>query len=281
MTENEPSELAQIADMWLYTLSWMAGLTVGFAVLERITPCNPGMYWWRDRRAAATDLIYWFIQPLFVRVFRIYMLLWGAALVMGTPGDEALDAFFRGGYGLFGHMPIWLQGVLIMLGQDLALYWIHRLFHGGVLWRFHAVHHSPGVLDWMSTQRFHIVNSLLAFSLVDVLTLLMGFSPTALFMLVPFNLAYSALVHSNLNWTFGPLRHVMASPVFHRWHHTAPDEGGSKNFAPTFPFLDVIFGTFYMPKGRLPERYGVSDPDFPQGFLGQLLYPFRQARGKR
>ena len=58
---------------------------------------------------------------------------------------------------------------------------------------------------------------------------------------------------------------MIASPVFHRWHHTAAERGGEKNFAATFPVLDLIFGTFYMPKGVLPDRYGIADKEFPGG----------------
>src|SRR5439155_11746768 len=79
----------------------------------------------------------------------------------------------------------------------------------------------------------------------------------------------------NLKWTFGPLRFVVASPVFHRWHHTEAEEGLNKNFAPTLALLDVIFGTFYMPPGRLPEQFGNGDAHFPQGFWAQLAYPFK------
>jgi hypothetical protein len=89
------------------------------------------------------------------------------------------------------------------------------------------------------------------------------------------------MVHANLNWTFGPLKYVFASPVFHRWHHTLEDEGLDKNFAPTFPVLDLIFGTFYMPPGKLPARFGVHDTEFPEGFLGQFVYPFRRSGALR
>jgi sterol desaturase/sphingolipid hydroxylase (fatty acid hydroxylase superfamily) len=53
-----------------------------------------------------------------------------------------------------------------------------------------------------------------------------------------------------------------------------PDEGGNSNFASTFAMWDLLFGTFYMPAGRLPANYGVDDPKFPVGFLKQLAYPF-------
>ncbi len=128
----------------------------------------------------------------------------------------------------------------------------------------------------MSTQRFHPLNQWFAFTLVDTAMLLIGFAPEAFAALALFNITFSAFVHANLNWTLGPLKYVIATPVFHRWHHTSVEEGGSKNFAPTFPILDVMFGTFYMPKGKLPENYGVSDPEFPEGFIDQMFYPFRK-----
>ena len=64
--------------------------------------------------------------------------------------------------------------------------------------------------------------------------------------------------------------------MLHRWHqHLAGGAGGNANFAPVFSLWDVLFGTFYMPEGIVPAHYGVEDPAFPQGFLGQLIYPFR------
>jgi sterol desaturase/sphingolipid hydroxylase (fatty acid hydroxylase superfamily) len=109
-----------------------------------------------------------------------------------------------------------------------------------------------------------------------VVLLVAGISPNVLVFLGPFTIAHSAFVHANLNWTLGPFRYVLAGPVFHRWHHTAADRGGEKNFASTFPVLDVIFGTFYMPKEKLPDAYGVNDKAFPPGFGAQMIYPFRQ-----
>ena len=88
--------------------------------------------------------------------------------------------------------------------------------------------------------------------------------------------AHSAFVHANLNWSLGPFKYVIAGPVFHRWHHTAAERGGYKNFAGTFPIWDLMFGTCYMPEHELPDAYGIDDKQFPQGFGSQMLYPFRQ-----
>lgn len=261
--------IAEAGDYWLTTLYWTLGLSVGFGLLVRLMPCNPGMYWWKNLRGAATDFMYWFIVPLFLRLGRAFLMWAGLRLLFHGAAPHPFPV---------EHLPLWQQGILILLIQDVLLYVIHRIFHTRLAWKIHAVHHSPTVLDWMSTARFHPLNHLFAFTFVDVAVLLMGFSPEALVVLAPFNLIYSAMTHANLKWTFGPLRYVFASPVFHRWHHTTEKEGLDKNFASTFPFLDLLFGTFYMPPGKLPEQFGSGDSDFPEDFWEQLLYPFRKQR---
>ena len=67
----------------------------------------------------------------------------------------------------------------------------------------------------------------------------------------------------------------MVSPVFHRWHHAvAPQD---KNFASTFPVWDLMFGTFYMPQGQVPQEYGIdaTSAPVPEGLLPQLIYPLK------
>lgn len=262
--------IADIGDFWLNTLGWIAGLTLAFGLLTRLMPCNRGMYWWKDPHGAATDFIYWFIVPLFLRWARTLLLWAGIRLLFGGAAPHPLPVVY---------LPLWQQCLLILLIQDTLLYAIHRFFHTRRAWKFHAIHHSPAVLDWMSAARFHPINHLLAFTVADVAVLLLGFAPEALLLLTPFNLIYSAMTHANLNWTFGPLRYLLASPVFHRWHHTTAEEGLNKNFASTFPFLDLLFGTFYMPRGKLPEQFGNGESDFPEDFWGQFVHPFRLGGG--
>jgi sterol desaturase/sphingolipid hydroxylase (fatty acid hydroxylase superfamily) len=257
--------MATIGWAWLGTLAWMAGLALAFGILVRLMPCNPGMYWWRDLRAVVTDFVYWLVVPVFLRIARTVLLLLGVAILFGGREPDLLPV---------RALPLWQQCLAVLVVQDFMLYWIHRAFHCRLGWQFHAVHHSPKVLDWMSTARGHPINNLLAFTLTDVAVLLLGFAPEALVLLVPFNILYSSMVHANLRWTFGPLKYLFASPVFHRWHHTTLAEGLDRNFASTFPLLDVIFGTFYMPPGKRPEHFGTDDPDFPEGIWGQLIYPF-------
>jgi sterol desaturase/sphingolipid hydroxylase (fatty acid hydroxylase superfamily) len=225
------------------------------------------------RRDMLTDLTYWMAGPLFYGPIYFMLVVF---LLSAVYPPEAIKRLNSAGLRPIADLPVWLQACLALLVTDIIQYWMHRLFHSERLWPFHAVHHSSVHLDWMSAARFHPVNILLYSTLVGALVFLIGFSPAAFALLRPFNMLYSPLVHANLAWSYGPFKYLLASPAFHRWHHTSADLGGRKNFAPTFPFLDLLFGTFYMPKGAAPERFGADGDAVPQDFFGQLAHPFRR-----
>lgn len=248
---------------------------VAFAVLTNWSASNPGQRWWRKRQIA-TDVVYWFLVPLFSRFLRIGLMIVGAAYFYGIHGTDALLDFYNDGFGPLAELPMWAEMIFFVIVSDFLLYWSHRLYHGVTLWKYHAVHHSSVDLDWISAARFHPFNILFGAVLVDVFMMLIGISPNALLWVGPFSTITSAFVHANLNWTLGPFKYAIAGPVFHRWHHTAADRGGSSNFAGTFPLWDLMFGTWYMPKDELPDAYGIDDKDFPESFAGQMAYPYRR-----
>jgi sterol desaturase/sphingolipid hydroxylase (fatty acid hydroxylase superfamily) len=124
--------------------------------------------------------------------------------------------------------------------------------------------------------RLHPVNDALMRVAGAVPLLALGLAPVALAGVAPVLTLMAILVHANLDWDWGPLRAVVASPRFHRWHHTDEASARDKNFAGLLPLWDILFGTYYMPKDRLPQQFGTESP-VPPGLLGQLLFPFRRA----
>ena len=86
-------------------------------------------------------------------------------------------------------------------------------------------------------------------------------------------------MHANVAWDFGPLRYVIASPRFHRWHHADDAQGRDHNFAGLLPLWDFLFGTLYLPRERSAEVFGTGADPVPPNLLGQLLYPFRTPNG--
>jgi sterol desaturase/sphingolipid hydroxylase (fatty acid hydroxylase superfamily) len=253
---------------WPILFAAIAFVVLG--LLRQASPCNPGQPRWISRDMGV-DALWWCVALVLygdIAVTVTHFLLVGAG---GADGERWFQAVITG-HGPASHLPIVVQAGLVIVLVDIIQYWLHRAFHTKWLWPFHAIHHSPESLDWTATWRIHPVNFIFYETVAAVVTLLMGCSPMALVIVYPFNFFSAALVHANLNWTFGPFRFVLASPVFHRWHHASDPAIHDKNFAPTFPVLDLLFGTFHMPQGELPQDYGAEG--VPAGFLGQLLHPF-------
>jgi len=227
------------------------------------------------RQGYLTDVIYWLATPFL-----------GKAIVTLSVGLAALPlilllygrfdrATWPSGHGPLARLALWQQAILILLVSDFIGYWMHRLFHGGRLWRFHAVHHSSTQLDWLSSVRVHPVNEVLMRIAGALPLLACGFKFIAVAGILPFLTFFAILLHANLDWDFGPFRYFIASPCFHRWHHADEREAEDKNFAGLFPIYDLMFGTFYLPRHRLPEHFGTGTP-VPAGLLGQLAFPFRK-----
>jgi len=265
--------LEQILITLWHTFPWLLGMGLAFSVLSYVMPCNRGKPWWQ-KRGLATDFYYWILSPIFQRYLRIWVTVSLTVWLFHISDGMKIADFYEHGHGPLSKLPLWIQAIGYVVVTDFVLYWIHRAFHGGFLWKYHAVHHASEDLEWISAARFHPVNLALGAALVDVAALLSGISPDIFVVVGPFDIITSCMVHANLNWTFGPLRYVLVSPVFHRWHHARAVS--DKNFASTLSLWDVMFGTYHMPVGELPKDYGIDDKEMPQTFWAQMAYPIRQ-----
>lgn len=170
--------------------------------------------------------------------------------------------------------PVWLQFAEAIIVSDLAYYIAHRLLHEVPwLWQFHAVHHSIEHMDWLAAVRVHPCEQLFT-QICKIMPLVwLGFAKETFVVYALYSAAIAFLIHANITLRFGVLKWFVATPQFHRWHHSKIPKINNKNFAVQLPLLDLLFGTLYMPAGKRPRKYGVSDR-LPASYLGQLLYPF-------
>lgn len=229
------------------------------------------------RRGYFTDLGYIFLNPIMNKTvvgFAFALAVVPVGILIYGHFDEKL---IHQGFGPLSRLPFAVQAILGLLITDFMGYWMHRLFHGRRLWSFHAVHHSSRTVDWLAGARNHPVNEILNRIATVIPLLLIGLNPMAVAAIVPALMLFAVTLHANVDWDFGPLRYVIASPLFHRWHHTDETEARDKNFAAFFPVWDLMFGTFYMPRDRLPASFGTSTP-VPEGVIRQLVWPFRRRR---
>lgn len=237
--------------------------------------CNPENNWWKNHDFYI-DIAYFIFNTLIRRYMFlvIAILIWSSLSIFFQ--DDKIKNYILGTNGPFGQLAFYEKIIIYLIVSDFTLYWLHRAFHHPILWRYHSIHHSEKQVEWTTAYRFHPVNLACSSILTDVVLLYLGITPDVLIFVNPFNAAYSFFVHANLNWTLGPFKFLLATPVFHRWHHTNNKESYSKNFSATFTIWDQIFGTFYFPENKLPKDYGVDDSHFPDTFLGQIMYPLRK-----
>lgn len=198
-------------------------LSLAMIAFEASWPGNAGQR--RLRLGWRLDLGYWFFTVLITKpIAQIAVVVALAPLVVLT-GSESFEVLLKG-HGPIGRQPPFLQVAQMIVLIDFIGYWLHRAFHQRKLWPFHAIHHSSVELDWLAAARVHPINDILNKSLQAMLLVALGYKPVLLAGTLPFFTVYAIFLHANVKWSFGPLRAVLASPCFHRWHHAAVKEGG-------------------------------------------------------
>jgi sterol desaturase/sphingolipid hydroxylase (fatty acid hydroxylase superfamily) len=268
------AESSDVLDTGIYFgLDWflmnLAFLGIIFIPLERIFGrLREQPIFRQDWRA---DLFYFLVNSLLVQSLTYLSLKPALTIVANTQWTE-LRAWMAG-------QPVWLQILEIMFLTDFVQYWLHRAFHQvPFLWNFHAVHHSARKMDWMAGSRMHLfeIVALRGFTVIPMYAL--GYSETALKVYILFVFLHSTLLHANVRFSFGFLRHLFATPQFHHWHHGIEKEAIDVNFAIHFPLLDRVFGTHHLPGKAWPSGYGVGGHPVPDGYWNQFVYPLKTAR---
>jgi lathosterol oxidase len=240
-------------------------MTIVFVPVERFWPLHPAQKTFRPEWS--TDYFYFVATHLPAQLITFLMLIPAAAASHWL----AIPALTH----TIGSLPFVVQLPLAIVVADFAQYATHRAFHQiPLLWRFHAIHHSIQTMDWVAGSRSHFVDILLTRSLILIPMTLCGFSQNTMAGYLVFVSFHATFCHTD----FGP-RPVWLEPYFvtvryHHWHHAAHPEAIDVNFAIHWPFIDRLFGTYYLPKDAWPPRYGLLDSRVPDGFFAQFLAPF-------
>jgi sterol desaturase/sphingolipid hydroxylase (fatty acid hydroxylase superfamily) len=222
----------------------------------------------------ATDLIYFFVGHVLIQIF-VFFTIAPATTFFSWARHPSLQA-------AIASQPLLLQFLEIVFVSDLFFYWTHRIFHRvPFLWRVHAVHHSPRQMDWLAGSRLHILEIVIVRAVMFTPLFVFGFAESALRAYVVFVALHAVLIHANVRFNFGWLERFVATPRYHQFHHASDGESIDKNFAVHLPWLDLAFGTQYLPPNSWPAHMGIAGDPVPRNWWAQLVYPFRPSGGLR
>jgi len=249
---------------------WYLLLLIIFVPLEKLFALHPQHIF---RKSILVDLGYFFLNGVLPKALLVFPVA-GVAWVMHRLIPGSVHEWTAG-------LPLGARLAAALVIGEFGFYWGHRWTHEiPLLWRFHSIHHSAEQMDWIVGTRGHPLD--LAFTrLCGIVPLYaVGLAQPAaggqldvmpLFLLLVGTM-WGFFIHANLRWRFGWLGVLISTPAFHHWHHTN-DEHIDKNYASMLPIMDILFGSWYMPKKQWPPKYGIDAATAPS-LSGQLLQPF-------
>ncbi len=179
--------------------------------------------------------------------------------------------------GLWPHqLTTGFQTALMVLTADFFRYWLHRACHEWpLLWRLHAVHHSPHKLYWVNVARFHPIEKAIQYGFDAFPFILLGVSEEVMALYFIFYSINGFFQHCNIELRLGWLNYLVSGPELHRWHHSKIPEESNSNYGNNLIVWDLVFGTRFLPEHRLVGDLGLKNRAYPMGFIGQLKTPFQ------
>ena len=244
----------------------LAAIATSFAV-ERLIPYEPD--WNRPHDDVDRDIAHALVNESFAL---------GSVLALPALASVATIADIWP-----SQFPFVVQVLGTILVFDFGITIAHWLSHRwGPLWRLHAVHHSA--------KRAYGLNGLMKHPLHQAVELSFGIAPLLVIGIpqrVAWALAFAVAIqlqmqHSNAEYRVGPLRGWLSLNEGHRFHHLKWGGIGDVNFGLfTLIYDRLLLKTFsYDPHKRFTsDDLGIAaEPDFPSGYVDQLLKPFRWHR---
>ncbi len=151
----------------------------------------------------------------------------------------------------------WGYWISLLLLEDLAFYFLHRVDHFcRLFWAVHITHHSSEEFNLTVGFRSSAFQPLYRFVWFIPLAL-MGFNAWDIMLVYSITQLYGILIHTQLVGKLGFLEWFMATPSHHRVHHGANVAYLDKNMGMVFIIWDRMFGTFE--EEQEPVRFGLTE----------------------
>ena len=254
---------------WHVTLASYGVALVGVGLIALHEVMLPYRRDWRppaeDVRTDALFLIVVQVALPYLLAITLVIALAGAL----KAGGRTVDIFWP------HNLPVVAQVAIMLLAADFMRYWLHRAFHRyPLMWRLHAVHHSPPQLYTINVGRFHPIEKSVQYAADTLPFAILAVSQEVLAAYFVFYALNGFFQHSNCRVYLGPLNYLVAGPELHRWHHSRRAREMNSNFGNNLIVWDTLFRTRFLPNDRDIETIGLRNRRYPTGFLVQMRSPF-------
>jgi sterol desaturase/sphingolipid hydroxylase (fatty acid hydroxylase superfamily) len=233
-------------------------LCLVLAPIEVCLPAGQGPPWSGRARNAAMTCVVLIIGGLATRwIYRV------------IPSQRSIE-----GHGWAASL---LLGIASAVLTDVLFYWYHRGEHRfRLLWAIHELHHSDAELNATTSMRSSWLELPLQALCIGIpVGYVAGLDHTAAALSSLVLTAWFFLAHANLRLRLGFATPIICGPQVHRIHHSRLPEHRDKNFAQFFPFIDMLFGTYYAPARDEFPATGTPELASDAPFMELLMRPFR------
>lgn len=158
--------------------------------------------------------------------------------------------------------PIVLRVALYIVVADFGHYWMHRILHHPLLWRFHKWHHAPTHMTWLSGNRESFVDRIVvSLPYVWAYPIIHGNTPWWVpVALLCFHAFKNDWMHLNVTFRMRGLERAFVTPHFHHIHHSDNPEHFNKNLGALFSVWDRMFGSYANPDHvRSQLTFGIGE----------------------
>lgn len=147
--------------------------------------------------------------------------------------------------------------VVGFLLAELMQYWSHRWSHTWNLLAWgHMTHHSSSYMNMSTGMRINWFYRAYIWPLYAPLPLL-GFTITEFIGFQILMNTYNLFMHTRLDLPFGPLKHVLVTPMAHRLHHTS-EPAYFGNYGASLIIWDRLFGTYRDASTEVELPFGIE-----------------------
>jgi sterol desaturase/sphingolipid hydroxylase (fatty acid hydroxylase superfamily) len=162
------------------------------------------------------------------------------------------------------------QFVIVLVVSELLFYWYHRFSHE-VLWlkKWHWFHHREQKIYWANSGKFHIVDSLLQFSLYFIPIFLLSPAPIVSAAVLTLSAVTGVMEHANIRYETSGYNLLFNTNDLHSIHHSKRQKLANNNYGKITVIFDRLFGTYLLKPQEKKSSCSKAESNISLGYVGK------------